>query len=122
MVYIVPKPGLPDSLQDKYAYSRGSRGRYSDGWVALYLEISGDYIIIQADNYCGSPRRVAYIGVMLIMHIKYENYTEPSLKWKTVDIVHKQNRIECFIIQLWPHLGILLTHLCLTSHKRDSGK
>ena len=42
---------------------------------------------------------------------------------KTVDIVVVNlitNRIKRFIIQLWPLSNILLTHLCLASHKRDT--
>ena len=53
------------------------------------------------------------------------NPAEAEVTTQTVDIVAVHlitNKIEYFNNHLWPLSDILLTHLCLSSHKSNSGK
>ena len=95
----------------------------------IYFHIFHIYIALLKVTNCDSPGRAAYIWVLLITRQIGELYQTQLKRSSYQDSWHsnrasdyERNRMKCFIIQLWPLSGILLTHLCQASHKMNSGK
>ena len=98
-------------------------------WTESEGEVGGMEMMESKVSLLRVAWRVTFTGVMLITHqlrelhrtqLKRANYRDCWHSSRT--FANEQNRIECFIIQLKPLAGILLTLLCLASPKRDSGK